>query len=182
MKQAYKDCFKNADKYLEESIVLKKSDPSHALALAIMGQEEVGKAMLVFCIGILEELGEAPLAKEWWQQIYKHEPKLALALMSSFAQSLTTVEMRRVMEKMPNLIAKAKSSRDPIRVVSQYISKIYPSINQQISSEAEKKLDSANELQELKERGFYVDTVPDGSSVSTPFEISNADAEEQIKN
>lgn len=159
---------------------MKESSPGHALALAIIGQEEVGKALLSFCIGVLEELGEAQLAQKWRRQIYEHETKLTLAIMTSFAQSLATVEMKRAMEEMPNLIAKARSSKDPIGVASRYLSKIYPSVNQQTSSEVPKTLDSAYTLQDLKERGLYVDVSEDGN-ISTPFGISNAEAEEQIR-
>jgi AbiV family abortive infection protein len=178
--RAYKECLKNADKYLEDSIALKESSAGHALALAIIGQEEVGKALLNFLIGVVEELGEAQLAEKWRQQIYSHETKLTLALMSSFMQSLTTVEMKNVMEEMPNLIAKARSSRDPRGVVRRYLLKLYPSAYQQTSSEAPKAIDSAYALQDLKEKGLYVDA-PKGGSISAPFGISKTEVEEQIR-
>ncbi|TKJ26697.1 MAG: hypothetical protein CEE41_01695 [Hadesarchaea archaeon B3_Hades] len=181
MKNAYKDCFKNADKYLEDSITLKERSSGRASALAILGQEEVGKGLLNYLIRVLETLGETKLAKEWRQEIFRHETKLTLVQMLSFVQSLTTVEMKKAMAEMPNLKAKARRSRDPFAVAAQYLSKIYPSIEQQASIEAPKALDIAFQLNELKKRGLYVDPLQGGGSISTPDEISQADAEEQIR-
>jgi len=180
VKWLHKDCFRNADRYLEEAISLKESNPGHALANAILGQEEVGKGFLIFCIEIVKEQDKQQIARGWQKLIKDHKQKLTFALMVSFALSLIKSEIERAKKEMPNLIEKARTTRDPLGVIKQYGSKIAPPIFRKTKDEVKKAALMARELQELKKRGMYVDILPDGR-VSTPFEISKADAEKQIE-
>ncbi|MCP8320733.1 MAG: AbiV family abortive infection protein [archaeon] len=79
-------CIENSERFVQDAeLIYKNKSYGHALSLAVLAMEEIGKTILFWRVG----LGYESFDKKLWEDLFKkHKPKLKRALNQILALSI----------------------------------------------------------------------------------------------
>jgi len=181
---AYKKCLENADQYAKDATTLKESGSyGHALALAMIGQEEASKALFYFIIGVLKEAKEEELSEKLLKEISSpgaHEKKLELGILAPPIEKVIDIGVYGVKMALPGLQNRARRGESPEKLTREGLAHYaVPGIKllEELRRPAKRK---SGKIQKLKKRGLYVDVSKDRKVVQGPFDIMEKDVTEEL--
>jgi AbiV family abortive infection protein len=181
---AYKKCLENADQYAKDAITLKENGSyGHALALAMIGQEEASKAFFYFVIGVLKEAKEEELSEKWLKEIRSpgaHEKKLELGILALPMEKVIDIGVYGAKMGLPGLQNRARRGESLEKLTREGLERYaVPGIKllEELKRPAKRK---SGKIQKLKKRGLYVDVSKDRKVVHGPFDIMEKDVTEEL--
>ena len=179
----FEEPLENARRYLEDARILNEHKSfGHALALAVLGQEEVAKSLSFILIGLLYQAGKKEKAEQWLKELHRdHAKKLQLAQLTTLLRTELEKGKQKIEPALPKLKKKYLVGSRIEEVVVEALDQVLPEPSKKLQENEDRARKESNRLQSIKKSGLYVDLNLDSLKMTSPTEISEKEALREIE-